>query len=107
MLQRLFDFLSASPVNFLATAAVCSRLDEAGYRRLDATAPLGVLLPGDKVYVTKNDSSVYAFHIGRRPVAEGDGCARVRVLVDDHRDDQARDARDEVERIEIKHRFCY
>lgn len=71
MLQRLFDFLSASPVNFLATAAVCSRLDEAGYRRLDATAPLGVLLPGDKVYVTKNDSSVYAFHIGRRPVAEG------------------------------------
>ena len=71
MLQRLFDFLSASPVNFLATAAVCRRLDEAGYRRLDATAPLGVLLPGDKVYVTKNDSSVYAFHIGRRPVAEG------------------------------------
>ena len=71
MLQRLFDFLSASPVNFLATAAVCSRLDEAGYRRLDATAPLGVLLPGDKVYVTKNDSSVYAFHIGRRPVTDG------------------------------------
>ena len=71
MLQRLFDFLSASPVNFLATAAVCRRLDEAGYRRLDAAAPLGVLLPGDKVYVTKNDSSVYAFHIGRRPVAEG------------------------------------
>ena len=71
MLQRLFDFLSASPVNFLATAAVCRRLDEAGYRRLDATAPLGVLLPGDKVYVTKNDSSVYAFHIGRRPVADG------------------------------------
>ncbi|MDD6493271.1 MAG: M18 family aminopeptidase [Bacteroidales bacterium] len=71
MLQRLFDFLSASPVNFLATAAVSRRLDEAGYRRLDAAAPLGVLLPGDKVYVTKNDSSVYAFHIGRRPVAEG------------------------------------
>ena len=50
---------------------MCRRLDEAGYRRLDTAAPLGVLLPGDKVYVTKNDSSVYAFHIGRRPVAEG------------------------------------
>ena len=71
MLQRLFDFLSASPVNFLATAAVCRHLDEAGYRRLDTAAPLGVLLPGDKVYVTKNDSSVYAFHIGRRPVTDG------------------------------------
>ena len=25
---------------------------------------------GDKLYVTKNDSSVYAFHIGRQPMAE-------------------------------------
>lgn len=48
-----------------------------------------------------------AAHEHRRPVAEGDGHARVRIFVDDHRDDQARDARDEVERIEIKHKISF
>lgn len=42
-------------------------------------------------------------HEERRPVAQGNGDARMRVLVDDHRDDQARDAGDEVEQVEIKH----
>lgn len=44
-------------------------------------------------------------HEERRPVAQGNGDARMRVLVDDHRDDQARDAGDEVEQVEIKHKI--
>ena len=32
--------------------------------------PLGCIKAGDKLYVTKNDSSIYAFHIGTLPLAE-------------------------------------
>ncbi len=70
MIQRLLDFLNASPVNFLAAKNICEQLDKAGYRRLDARLPIGKISAGDKLYVTKNDSSVYAFHIGTKPMAE-------------------------------------
>lgn len=70
MIQRLLDFLNASPVNFLAAKIICEQLDKAGYRRLDARLPIGKIGAGDKLYVTKNDSSVYAFHIGTKPMAE-------------------------------------
>ena len=68
--KRLLDFLNASPVNFLAVKNITSELEQAGYRQLDPREPIGQLKTGDKLYVTKNDSSVYAFHIGRKPMAE-------------------------------------
>ena len=68
--KRLLEFLDASPVNFLATKNIASELEQAGYRRIDPCEPLGEVKAGDKLYVTKNDSSVYAFHIGRKPMAE-------------------------------------
>ena len=70
MVQRLLHFLDASPVNFLATRNIASELEQAGYRRFDPREALGEVKAGDKLYVTKNDSSVYAFHIGRKPMAE-------------------------------------
>ena len=70
MIKRLLDFLNASPVNFLAAKNICDELAKAGFRRLDPTEPVGALKAGDKVYVTKNDSSVYAFRIGSRPLAD-------------------------------------
>lgn len=70
MIQRLIDFLKESPVNFLAVDAVSRRLDEAGFRKIDATAPLTSVAAGDKLYVTKNDSSVYAFVIGNKPMGD-------------------------------------
>lgn len=70
MINRLIDFLQESPVNFLAVQAVSKRLDAAGYKRIDAAAALGEVKPGDKLYVTKNDSSIYAFHIGQQPMEE-------------------------------------
>ena len=70
MVQRLLHFLDASPVNFLAARNITSELEQAGYRRFDPREALGEVKAGDKLYVTKNDSSVYAFHIGRKPLAE-------------------------------------
>ncbi len=70
MIQRLLSFLDASPVNFLAAKNIASELEQAGYRRFDPREALGEVKAGDKLYVTKNDSSVYAFHIGHKPMAE-------------------------------------
>lgn len=70
MINRLLKFLDASPVNFLAARNIACELEQNGYRRLDPQQPLSELKAGDKVYVTKNDSSVYAFHLGRKPLAE-------------------------------------
>ena len=70
MVKRLLDFLNASPVNFLAAKNIASELEQAGYRRLEPQMPIGEVKAGDKLYVTKNDSSVYAFHIGRKALAD-------------------------------------
>ena len=70
MVKRLLDFLNASPVNFLAAKNIANELEQAGYRRLDPQMPIGEVKAGDKLYVTKNDSSVYAFHIGHKPLAD-------------------------------------
>ena len=70
MVKRLLDFLNASPVNFLAAKNIASYLEQAGYRCLDPQMPIGEVQAGDKLYVTKNDSSVYAFHIGRKLLAD-------------------------------------
>ena len=70
MVKRLLDFLNASLVNFLAAKNIANELEQAGYRRLDPQMPIGEVKAGDKLDVTKNDSSVYAFHIGRKPLAD-------------------------------------
>ena len=70
MIKKLIEFLGESPVNFLAVRAVATRLEAQGYRRFEASAPLNDVVPGTKFYVTKNDSSIYAFHVGRKPMAE-------------------------------------
>ena len=68
MIQDLLHFLDASPVSFLAASSVCQRLTEAGFELRDARSNLGELKPGAEFFLTKNDSSVYAFRIGRRPL---------------------------------------
>ena len=70
MVKRLLDFLNASPVNFLAAKNIASYLEQAGYHRFDPQMPIGEVKAGDKLYVTKNDSSVYAFQIGSKPLAD-------------------------------------
>lgn len=70
MIKRLLSFLDASPVNFLAVKNLTEELLQHGYRRIDTTEALGTVKAGDKFFVTKNDSSIYAFQIGRKALAE-------------------------------------
>ena len=70
MINRLLNFLNASPVNFLAVRNLVEELEKAGYRRVNPCELLGKVAAGDKFFVTKNDSSVYAFEIGSKPLAD-------------------------------------
>lgn len=70
MIKRLLSFLDASPVNFLAVKNLTDELAAHGYRRINPQQPLGEVHAGDRFFVTKNDSSVYAFQIGRKPLAD-------------------------------------
>ena len=70
MIQRLLSFLDASPVNFLAVKNISDMLKADGFRQVDPRQPLGELKVGDKLFVSKNDSSIYAFRIGQKPLAE-------------------------------------
>lgn len=70
MINRLLNFLNASPVNFLAVRNLVEELEKAGYRRVNPCEPLGKVAAGDKFFVTKNDSSVYAFEIGSKPLTD-------------------------------------
>ena len=70
MIKRLLSFLDASPVNFLAVKNMAAELEKNGFRRINTQEPLGKIQAGDKFFVTKNDSSIYAFHIGKQPIAD-------------------------------------
>ena len=70
MIQKLLNFLDASPVNYLAVANMEEQLACAGFRKLDAKDAMPAMKAGDQFYVTKNDSSIYAFRIGNKPLAE-------------------------------------
>ena len=66
----LLDFLNASPVNFFAVKEIARRLEAKGYKRINAEDRITDVKTGDKFYVTKNDSSIYAFHIGKKSLGE-------------------------------------
>ena len=70
MIKRLLSFLDASPVNFLAVKNMAAELEKNGFRRINPQEPLGKMEAGDKFFVTKNDSSIYAFQIGKKPIAD-------------------------------------
>ena len=66
--EKLISFLNASPVNFLAVRNVCKQLRDNGFMQLRAE-DTWTQLP-EKFFVTKNDSAVLAFHIGRQALSE-------------------------------------
>ena len=70
MIKRLLSFLDASPVNFLAVKNIADTLAANGFRRIDPALPLGEVKSGDRFFVTKNDSSIYAFQIGKKTLAD-------------------------------------
>ena len=70
MITRLLRLLDASPVNFLAVKTLETELQNAGFEPLDAAQCLGDMPAGRQFYVKKNDSSLYAFRIGNRPLSD-------------------------------------
>ena len=70
MIKRLLCFLDASPVNFLAVKNISEELEKNGFCRVNPQEPLGKIEAGEKFFVTKNDSSIYAFQIGKKPLAD-------------------------------------
>ncbi len=66
--MNLIEFLDHSPVNFLAVKTATDSLEASGFRRLDPSQAWAIA-PGEKYYVTKNDSAVFAFIAGSDPVA--------------------------------------
>lgn len=70
MIDSLLKFLDDSPVNFLAVKTIEKKLISAGFTKFEATDKMPEMKVNDKFYVTKNDSSIYAFEIGKKPLAE-------------------------------------
>ncbi len=68
--MNLIDFLNSSPVSYLAVATLEEELQAAGFCKLDPTRPMPAVHAGDKFYVTKNDSSLYAFRVGSKPLGD-------------------------------------
>ena len=66
--EKLLSFIDASPVNFLAVRNVCNTLLDNGFVQLHAEEALKDL--PDKFFITKNDSAVFAFHLGRQSMAD-------------------------------------
>jgi aspartyl aminopeptidase len=64
--QGLIDFLKASPTPFHATASLAQRLEAAGFTRLDERDSWAVV-SGGRYYITRNDSSIIAWRMGRQP----------------------------------------
>lgn len=64
----LLKFLNESPCNFLAVKNLTDRLDRAGFTPIDM-ADRWSLKPGDRRYVVKNSSAVFAFIVGEDPAA--------------------------------------
>lgn len=66
--QSLIDFLNSSPCNFLAVKTIEDTLVAAGYSELLASENWDVKV-GDKFYVKKNNSAIFAFSIGTDDIA--------------------------------------
>ncbi len=68
-IKSLLNFLDNSPCNFLAVDTAKKLLKENGFTEKFLDQKI-VINPGEKFYITKNDSAIFAFTIGKRPMAE-------------------------------------
>ena len=67
--QDLLDFIDVAPSPWHAVAAMSCRLQAAGFGELNEADPWA-LAPGGRHYVVRGGSSLVAFVVGRRPIAE-------------------------------------
>lgn len=69
-ITSLKNFLDSSPCNFWAVDTIRQELEAEGFRRLNP-ADSWEIIPGNRYYVTKNDSAIFAFIVGQGEVADG------------------------------------
>lgn len=65
LLEQLLAFLQHSPTPWHATANMLGPLEQAGFRHLEETQPWE-LSPGERIVVTRNDSSLVALQLPER-----------------------------------------
>ena len=68
-IDSLLKFMDNSPCNFLAVKTIKGILLQNGYVEKSLKDKLDTK-PGEKFFVTKNDSAIFAFKIGHKPVTE-------------------------------------
>lgn len=68
-IDSLLKFMDNSPCNFLAVKTIKEILLQNGYFEKSLKDKLDAK-PGEKFFVTKNDSAIFAFKIGHKPVTE-------------------------------------
>lgn len=70
-IESLLKFMDNSPCNFLAVETIKSILEENGFTEKHLNDKI-TAQPGEKFYVTKNDSAIFAFKVGKKsPVDTG------------------------------------
>lgn len=67
--ESLLKFLNSSPCNFFAVNTAKSILKDNGFVEKPLENAFDVK-PGEKFFVTKNDSAIFAFTVGRKHIAE-------------------------------------
>lgn len=68
-IESLLNFMDNSPCNFLAIKTIKGILDKNGYCEKSLKDAFDSK-PGDKFYVTKNDSAIFAIRVGKKSPAE-------------------------------------
>ena len=68
-IKSLLNFLDSSPCNFYAVHTVREILINNGFAEKSLEDAL-TAQPGEKFFVTKNHSAIFAFTVGKKPVAE-------------------------------------
>lgn len=69
-IDSLIRFLDSSPCNFLAVATARRMLLAAGFAERDLREPLDGVKSGDRFFVTKNDSAIFAVTVGEDSPAD-------------------------------------
>lgn len=68
-IKSLLNFLDSSPCNFFAVNTAREILINNGFSEKSLEEALSAL-PGEKFFVTKNHSAIFAFSVGSQPIAE-------------------------------------
>lgn len=68
-INSLIEFMNQCSCSFTTVQTISEELDRAGFKKLDLSEKWSITY-SDKFYITKNDSAIFAFSLGKKPIAE-------------------------------------